>query len=68
MIGACTRVVAQGGRAGALPPGPFGLPFVISGPGGRVFATSETLGFELKHVMISGDGHVEVNPRKRASS
>ena len=28
MIGACTRAGAQGGRAGALPPGPFGLPFV----------------------------------------
>ena len=28
VIGACNRVGAQGGRAGALPPGPFGLPFV----------------------------------------
>ena len=28
----------------------------------QVFATSWTLGFELKHVMISGDDHVKVNP------
>jgi len=30
----------------------------------QVFATSYTLGFELKHVMISGDDHDKVNPRK----
>ena len=28
VIGACTRVGAQGGRAAGLPLGPFGLPFV----------------------------------------
>jgi len=28
MIGSQARVGAQGGRAGALPPGPFGLPLV----------------------------------------
>jgi len=28
----------------------------------QVFATSYTLGFELKHVMMSGDDHVKVNP------
>jgi len=28
VIGGNTWAGAQGGRAGALPPGPFGLPFV----------------------------------------